>query len=136
MLNRKPANNPAQSYPETVVSAGMRIEGELKSNGNIKIDGVITGKVHTSQDLEIGPNAQIDADLIAQNAVVAGVVKGNITVKKSATILETGKVIGNISCTQIGIREGAYFNGACRMQEPKPAAVRDLPEPEAEEEEQ
>jgi cytoskeletal protein CcmA (bactofilin family) len=92
MLNRKTSNpNPSQSYPETVVSAGMRIEGELKSNGSIKIDGVISGKVHTSQDLEIGPNAQIDADLIAQRATIAGVVKGNITVKNQVTILETGK---------------------------------------------
>jgi cytoskeletal protein CcmA (bactofilin family) len=129
MLNRKTSNpNPSQSYPETVVSAGMRIEGELKSNGSIKIDGVISGKVHTSQDLEIGPNAQIDADLIAQRATIAGVVKGNITVKNQVTILETGKVIGNISCSTIGIREGAYFNGACRMQEPKPATVRNLEE--------
>ncbi|MGE5297553.1 MAG: bactofilin family protein [Acidobacteriaceae bacterium] len=125
-----------ESYPETVVSAGMRIEGELKSNGNIKIDGIISGKVHTSQDLEIGPNAQIDADLIAGNATVAGIVKGNITVKNTLTILETGKIIGNISCTTIGIREGAYFSGACRMQEPKTAATAKLePEPEEEEEE-
>jgi len=97
----------------------MKIEGELKSNGNIRIDGFITGKVHTSQDLEVGPNAQIDADIIANNAVVLGIVKGNITVKNSLQILETGKVLGNISCTSLGIREGAYLNGACRMQEPK-----------------
>jgi cytoskeletal protein CcmA (bactofilin family) len=106
--------------PETVVSAGMRIEGELKSSGNIQLDGIVAGKVHTSQDLLIGPNAQIDADLIAANAVVAGIVKGNITAKGSVVIAETGKVVGNISCAQLGIREGAYFSGACRMAEPKP----------------
>jgi cytoskeletal protein CcmA (bactofilin family) len=108
-------------YPDTIVSAGMRIEGELKSSGNIRIDGLVTGKVHTSQDLEVGPNAQIDADLIAQNAIIAGIVKGNVTIKNSLQIMETGKVLGNISCTSLGIREGAYFNGACRMQEPKQA---------------
>lgn len=104
--------------PETIVSASMRIEGELKSSGNVKIDGVVAGKVHTSQDLTIGPNAQIDADLIAANAVIAGTVKGNVNIKGVLLILETGKVIGNISCSSLGIREGAYFSGACRMNEP------------------
>lgn len=108
-----------EQNPETIVSASMRIEGELKSSGNIKIDGVVAGKIHTSQDLSIGPNAQIDADLIAANAVIGGVVKGNVNIKGALLILETGKVIGNISCASLGIREGAYFSGACRMNEPK-----------------
>jgi cytoskeletal protein CcmA (bactofilin family) len=105
--------------PETIVSAGMRIEGELKSNGNIRIDGLVSGKVATSQDLMIGATAQVDADVIAQNALIAGVVKGNLTVKNSLSIMETGKIIGNISCASISIREGGYFSGNCRMQELK-----------------
>lgn len=115
----KPDESRVSSYPETVVSAGMRIEGELKSNGNIRIDGIVTGKVHTSQDLEVGPNAQIDADLIAANAEISGIVRGNVTVKNSIRIMSTGKVLGNINCTSLGIQEGAYLNGNCRMQEPK-----------------
>jgi len=100
----------------------MRIEGELKSKGNIRIDGTITGKVHTSQDLIIGPNAQIEADVVAANASIAGTIKGNVLVKGLLVILETGKIMGNISCGQLGIREGAYFSGACKMNDqiPKP----------------
>ena len=105
--------------PETIVSTGMRIEGELKSSGNIRIDGLVSGKVATSQDLMVGPTAQIDADVIAQNALIAGVVKGNVTIKNSLSIMETGKIIGNISCAQISIREGGFFTGNCRMNEPK-----------------
>ncbi|MBX4187551.1 MAG: polymer-forming cytoskeletal protein [Candidatus Doudnabacteria bacterium] len=108
-----------EENPETIIATAMRVEGELKSNGNIRIDGIVSGKVHTSQDLTIGPSAQVDADLIASNAVVAGVVKGNVTIKNSLTISETGKIIGNISCTRLDIRSGALFAGNCRMQEPK-----------------
>ena len=108
-------------YPDTIVSAGMRSEGELKSSGKISIDGVVSGKVHTSQNLEVGPNAQIDADLIANNAVIGGTVKGNVTVKNSLELMSSGKILGNISCASLGIHEGAFFNGACRMQEPKQA---------------
>lgn len=113
--------------PETIVSSAMRIEGELKSNGNIRIDGIISGKVQTSADLIIGSNAQIDADLTAQNAVIGGVVKGNVTVKNALLILETGKILGNITCNNLGIKEGAYFSGNCRMQESKQVSQ---PEPQ------
>lgn len=108
-------------FAETIVSSSMRIEGELKSQGNIKIDGLVNGKVHTSHDLLIGPNAQIDADLIAANASIAGIVKGNVTIKGHLTIASTGKLVGNISCGSLDISEGAYFSGACKMAEPKAA---------------
>lgn len=110
-----------EQYPETIVGSSMRIEGELKSNGNIKIEGVVAGKVQTSQDLSIGPNAQVDADLLAQNAIIAGVVKGNVIIKNSLLLLENAKLVGNISCASLGIRQGAYFSGNCRMQEVKQA---------------
>jgi cytoskeletal protein CcmA (bactofilin family) len=105
--------------PETIVATAMRIEGELKSNGNIRIDGIVSGKVQTSQDLVVGASAQIDADLVAMNAHIAGVVKGNVTVKHSLTIAETGRILGNISCSRLNIIDGAVFVGNCRMQEQK-----------------
>lgn len=114
----------SQENLETIVSSSMRIEGELKSSGDIHIDGVITGKVHTNKDLFVGPNAQIDADVLAANATVAGVIHGDIIVKGQLQILETGKIIGNISCNSLGIREGAYFSGACKMTEPKPESPK------------
>jgi cytoskeletal protein CcmA (bactofilin family) len=108
-----------EQNPETIVSSSMRIEGELKSNGNIRIDGIITGKVHTSKDLIVGPTARIDADILAANAVIAGTVKGNVTIKGLLSIMETGKIIGNINCASLSIQQGAYFSGACKMNEPK-----------------
>ncbi len=115
--------NRMEQNPETVIATAMRVEGELKSQGNIRIDGIVSGKVHTSQDLIIGPNAQIDADLIANNATIAGVVKGNVTIKNSLTIAETGRVLGNIACSKLEIRNGALFVGNCRMQEPKQVQI-------------
>lgn len=112
-----------EQYPETIVGSSMRIEGELKSAGNIRIDGIVAGKIQTAGDLLVGKEASVDADLMAQNAMIAGIVKGNVSVKNSLLILETGKLIGNISCTSLSIREGAYFAGNCRMQESKQVEV-------------
>jgi cytoskeletal protein CcmA (bactofilin family) len=105
--------------PETLVSAGMRIEGELKSSGNIRIDGLVSGKVQTSQDLVVGPNAQIDADVIAANALIAGTIKGNVTIQNSLSITETGKILGNITCMTLTIKEGGFLMGNCQMRSNK-----------------
>jgi cytoskeletal protein CcmA (bactofilin family) len=117
-----------EQSPETIVATAMRIEGELKSNGNIRIDGIVSGKVHTTQDLLIGPSAQIDADLIASNAVIAGVVKGNVTVKNGLSIESTGRILGNISCARLTIQDGALFIGNCRMQEAKQREIVEVEE--------
>jgi len=124
-----------EQAPETVIATAMRVEGDLKSSGNIRIDGLVSGKVHTSQDLMIGPSAQVEADLIAANALIAGVVKGNVTIKNSLTIAETGRILGNISCTRLEIKHGASFVGNCRMQEPRQPQVAETGEPSAEEQE-
>ena len=108
--------------PETIVAAGMRIDGELKSNGNIRIDGTVAGKVQTTQDMMLGQTAQIDADLIANNALIAGTVKGNVTVKGTLTLTESGKILGNIVCARLSIQDGGVFNGNCIMREVKQEA--------------
>lgn len=108
---------PKNEIPDTIISQSMRMEGDLKSGGNIQVDGIVSGKIQTAQDLNIGMTAQIDADLLANNAIIAGNVRGNIIVKNSVTILETAKISGNITCGQIAIREGAFFSGVCQMKE-------------------
>jgi cytoskeletal protein CcmA (bactofilin family) len=117
-----------EQYADTIVAQAMRIEGDLKSNGNIRVDGIVSGKIQTSQDLVIGPTAQIDADLIAGNSVIAGVVKGNVTVKGGLKIESTGRILGNISCSRLTIDDGAMFIGNCRMQEQKAREVVEVEE--------
>lgn len=103
--------------PETIVGATVKIEGDLISEGNIKVDGLVTGKIKTTKNLYIGPMAKIEADVEAENAVLAGVVKGDIKVKEGLIIQETGKVDGNITASRLGIAEGAHFSGSCTMPE-------------------
>jgi len=62
----------------------------------------------------------VDADLSAESAIISGIVKGNVVVKTSLVITETGRLIGNVHCQSLAIREGAYFSGAIKMTEPKP----------------
>lgn len=118
------------SAPETIVGATVKVEGDLISEGDIKVDGLLIGKIKTTKNLYVGPMAKIEADVEAGNAVLAGIVKGDIKVKEHLVIQETGKVDGNISCGRLSIAEGAHFSGSCVMPESS-----ELKEPLPEEEE-
>ncbi|HLC44485.1 MAG: hypothetical protein A2722_04465 [Candidatus Doudnabacteria bacterium RIFCSPHIGHO2_01_FULL_50_11] len=100
---------------ETIVGHSVLIEGDLVSEGDIKIDGVVHGSVKTTQNLFIGPAAKIEANIEAGAATIAGTVMGNIRVIGLISILQTGYLDGDVQCGKIAIEEGAYFNGACKM---------------------
>lgn len=105
--------------PETIVGASVKIEGDLVSEGDIKVDGVVSGKIKTSKNLYVGPTAKIEADVDAGSAVLAGIIKGDIKVRENLQIEETGKVDGNITCGRLTIADGAHFTGSCTMPEVK-----------------
>jgi cytoskeletal protein CcmA (bactofilin family) len=126
MAKREEFENAA---PETVVGATVKIEGDLVSEGDIKVDGLVAGKIKTSKNLYVGPMAKIEADVEAANAILAGIVQGEIKIKDSLVIQETGKVDGNISCGRLAIAEGAHFSGTCTMPE-KESLKHPLPEEE------
>ncbi|OGE77831.1 MAG: hypothetical protein A2751_02165 [Candidatus Doudnabacteria bacterium RIFCSPHIGHO2_01_FULL_46_14] len=105
--------------PETVVGASVKIEGDLVSEGDIRVEGAVSGKIKTTKNLYVGAAANIEADIDSGNAVIAGQVKGEIKIKDSLLIQETGKVSGNISCGRLSIAEGARFTGSCTMSMPE-----------------
>jgi cytoskeletal protein CcmA (bactofilin family) len=102
---------------ESIVGPSVKIEGDLKSQGNLRIDGTVTGKVKTSQNLFVGESANIQADVEAENANVSGIVQGNIKVSGGLTIGRTGRLLGDIICGTLQVEEGAYFIGKCSMKD-------------------
>jgi cytoskeletal protein CcmA (bactofilin family) len=99
----------------TVIGQGARIEGTLVSAGSLRIDGQVTGKINADGDVVLSSQSQVDADIDAQNATVAGRFKGNITVKNKAELAKGGRVEGNITSKVLAIAEGATFSGQSVM---------------------
>lgn len=122
--------NTSSASPETIVGATVKIEGDLISEGDIKIDGLVTGKIKTTKNLFVGSMAKIEADVTAENAVLAGIVKGDLKIKEQLAIEETGRIDGNITCARLQIAEGAHFSGNCTMPEPEAGINQPLPEEE------
>lgn len=117
---------------ETVVGPSVKIQGDLNSEGNIRIEGSVTGKVHTTQSVHVGEAAVIVADMQAGNAIIAGQIQGNVKVSGNLILQATARVHGDISCGILRVEDGAQFTGKCNMKgaAPDKAKVQNAPEPE------
>lgn len=105
----------AMSNTETIIAHGVRVEGDFVSNGNVTIDGELTGSAHITESLQVGETARIKAEVSAKTAVVSGEITGNIRIADRLEILETGKIYGDIEAQVLSIAPGAIVNGRITM---------------------
>jgi len=98
-----------------IIGQGTRINGDLISNGDFRVDGAIEGSVKVGQRLVIGGTGKILGNIEADSATVAGHIKGNVTVKNVLELKPTAKIDGDIITNKMVIEAGAQFNGRCTM---------------------
>lgn len=94
---------------------GTIIEGEIKSESNIRIDGHVKGITQTKGRVVVGPNGLIDGEVICQNADVEGRINGKITVSDLLSLKATANLNGDIVTKKLAIEPGAMFTGTCSM---------------------
>ncbi len=112
--DKKPAM-PSPSSAETIIAQGVKVEGDFSADGDVVIDGEVSGSVATEKFLRIGETAMIKADVKAHSAVIAGEVQGNILAGEMIELLATSCVKGDITTKRISIAEGAQVNGKITM---------------------
>ncbi len=132
MFGRKekpPAQVMSADKIETIVGATASFNGQLKSEGGIRIDGAFDGVVETAGNIIIGEGAKVNADLTARNISVAGAVRGNLTASGRLEILSTGRVYGDIQVSSFLIDEGGVFRGQSLMQTSDEPLMIEAPQP-------
>jgi len=113
---------------ETIVGASVKLKGNLKSEGDIKILGTLNGEVQTKGHVYIGKEAEVVGKVKAGSVNVAGFINGSVDAKERLEIESTGKVFGDIKTTILVVQEGGIFSGKSEMK------VETLEEKEGEEE--
>lgn len=100
---------------ETIVGASVKLKGNLRSDGNILIEGTVAGDLKTKGAVVVGETASVVANIKAENVSVSGAVQGNIEVSDRLEITGTGTVLGDISASVLTIAPGATFSGRSLM---------------------
>src|SRR5512136_2687467 len=99
----------------TLLGKGSEFEGKLSFEGTVRVDGKLTGEIFTDDALVVGEGAEVNAEVTVGAIVVQGIVRGNITAKRSVEIHSPGRVKGNISTPSLFIEKGVLFDGNCQM---------------------
>lgn len=108
--NEKEMTAPGQET-ETVIAPSVRVEGDFVSEGNVRIEGQVTGSISTERDLMVGEAAKITANVQARNGVIAGELHGNLRVFDRLELSSTARIHGDIQAKVLSVAPGAMMRG-------------------------
>lgn len=98
-----------------LIGAGTVIEGDIRSNGDIRIDGTVHGKVVSKAKVVVGSTGSVEGDVSCQNSDLSGTVKGKMSVSELLFLKSSAKIIGDIVTGKLVVEVGATFTGSCNM---------------------
>jgi len=109
-----------------MIGKGTSIKGDIRSDGDFRVDGILTGSIQSNGKIVVGVSGSIEGDITCQNADLSGQVKATIRVKELLSLKATSKVIGDVYTNKLAIEPGAKFSGTCNMDdEPESKPVKE-----------
>ena len=98
------------------VGNGTVLTGETTFDAMLRVDGHLKGSVTSDGGtLIVGANGRVDADIIVYEAVINGIVEGDITAGSKLTLGRSASVVGNVQAPRLIIDDGAILEGQCSM---------------------
>jgi cytoskeletal protein CcmA (bactofilin family) len=97
------------------ITSGTEITGDINSNGDIRLDGILVGNINAKGKLVIGESGKVTGIINCKNSDIFGIVEGKINVTELLTLKATAQVIGDIVTSRLAIEPGCNFSGTCKM---------------------
>lgn len=96
---------------ESILSAGLTIEGKIEGNGNVRVAGRFKGTVNVKGELTIEPGASIDGEVKADTVLVGGEVRGHLIANSRVEFKESGTLIGDLKAGSLTVAAGSKMRG-------------------------
>ena len=108
------AKNDPEGAMNTIIGKGTKIEGNMEVSQSLRIDGIFKGSITTTDTLIVGSTGElVDVTIKVKNAIIGGVIKGNIVATNKVTLESTSRLEGDLTAKYLIIEEGAFFSGNC-----------------------
>jgi cytoskeletal protein CcmA (bactofilin family) len=117
-----PATTSRAKPPASVISSDLTITGNMKTTGDIVVEGVVEGDIRAHL-LTVGEGATIRGEIVADDVVINGRIVGRVRGLK-VRLTSSARVEGDIIHKTIAIESGAHFEGSVQRQEDPLAAAR------------
>jgi len=112
---KKYSGGNGDSQVPNIISMGTRVTGEIESDGDVRIDGVLSGKIHAKGKVVVGKEGAVDGEIYCKNAVISGKINANMEVKELSVFKASAHFTGKITTAKLSIETGALFSGECKM---------------------
>jgi cytoskeletal protein CcmA (bactofilin family) len=96
---------------ESLIAAGLTIEGKINGKGHLRVAGKFKGDIHVEGDLHIDTDAKVEGQVTADQVIVNGELQGNIENARHVELKQGGSVTGDIKATSVVVAVGARMRG-------------------------
>ena len=104
-----------RSEETTIISRGVKIEGKITSDGNIRVDGDIKGDIVSQNNVTVGESGQVNGQINANVITIGGKVVGTVSAKEKLALEAKGNLKGDILTKTLVVEAGAKFDGNSKM---------------------
>jgi cytoskeletal protein CcmA (bactofilin family) len=105
------ASAPRGDAKESLLAAGLTIEGKIEGSGHVRIAGSFKGDVHVQGNLTIESGAKVTGGVRANTVVVGGELEGNIDAASRVELLQTGVLNGDLKAGSLTVAAGSRMRG-------------------------
>ena len=106
-----PRPAPVGEAKESVLAAGLTIEGKIEGAGNVRVAGNFKGDIHVQGNLTIEQGAKITGSVRANTVVISGELEGNIDAATRVELLQTGVLNGDLKAGSLTVAAGSRMRG-------------------------
>ena len=112
-----PISRPETTTEETVIGEKISIEGDIRGEEHLIIEGSMKGNVEMEKNnFRIGSKGRVEGEINAQNVKVSGQMIGNIKTQGKVEITKEADFMGDIKAKSISVEDGAYFKGSIELE--------------------
>lgn len=109
------AAEPVNTGKINSIMEGTSIEGEIRSDSNLRIDGRVKGTINVRGRLIVGQTGVIEGEVSCQSSDIEGTLVGKVNCQDLLSLKATAKLQGDINTKKLAIEPGAVFTGNCSM---------------------
>src|SRR3954462_3226506 len=107
----------------TVIGQSILISGKLTGDEDLTVQGRAEGELTLTRTLIVEPTGVVKANVAVKNAIISGVVVGNINATESVELTREGRMVGDIRAPRVIIVDGASFRGRVDMGDVEPGRL-------------
>jgi cytoskeletal protein CcmA (bactofilin family) len=96
---------------ESIISAGLTIEGKIEGAGHVRIAGDFKGDVNVQGNLTIEQGAHLTGGVKADTVIIGGQLDGNIDAASRVELLQTGVLNGELKAGSLTVAAGSRMRG-------------------------